>query len=432
MKTRLSHRWRITLAASVVAGLLFTVVLLGVYAAMARMSRRAAGDLLDAPMNEVITSLKSGDPLDEEVGAQEHVTVVVFSSDGRQRFRSGTSRVLPWHGSGEIHFGGRDLIYRSQPYGPETIVAVSDWTETRRSLAEMRTLFLLLILPLAASVGLAAFIAAGLMYRPLRQLTSEAQGMATSGNVGQLADPHDPDFSALVLELNMMLQRIAAEVERQDRLVTDVAHDLRTPLTVIRGRLETALMRGRPEDYVSAMETAVRETERLSIIAESILEGQAQRSTAEPIELSHYLSQALDRWKAIFDQRGARLIGSFVECRSTITPEEWASLLDNLLDNAFKYGGDSISVSLEDGLRIVLEISDNGGGIPEADRDRIFDRFVRLDSSRSAPGHGLGLYLCASMVRGRSGAIFVKSPKSPTTLRVELPGAEASARGDRA
>jgi signal transduction histidine kinase len=261
------------------------------------------------------------------------------------------------------------------------------------------------------------------MYRPLRQLTTDAKAMASLGEIGQLADPHDPDFSPLVHELNALLQRIAAEVERQERLVTDVAHDLRTPLTVIRGRLETTLMRARTEEYRPAMETAVRETERLSAMADAILRSQEEPVDAAAIELSTFVAEAIDRWTPIFEQRDARLAGTYVECWARVTSEEWTSLLDNLLDNAFKYGGDYCSVALTCGSEIRLEVCDNGGGVPEAERERVFERFVRLDSSRGADGHGLGLYLCATTVRARGGTIGLAPKQSGICILIELPKA---------
>lgn len=377
-------------------------------------------ELLDAPMSEVVGSLKAGEPLDEEVGSQERVTVVVFAPDGTERFRSGQSPIGTWTGSGDVRVDGKELMYRTAEVGPDRVVAAVDWTRSLSRLHSIGAIFAVLLLPLSVIVGFAAYTAAGLMYRPLRKLTGAAKALAAEGKIGQLDDPKDADFSPLAQEINALLTRIAGEVERQERLVSDVAYDLRTPLTVIRGRLETALMQGNAQEYPIAMRTAIREAERLSAMAESILRIGACPENSEEIELSSHLVGAVERWRQAFDQRGATIEVQTQPCNARISGDEWDSVLDNLFDNAFKYGGDRCSVSLSPGEEIALEMRDNGPGVPEAERDRVFERFVRVDPSRGSSGHGLGLYLCASIVRRCGGAIRILAEPG-MCVRVTLP-----------
>lgn len=422
MRIRPSHKLKIAAVATVASAVLFASVLTIAYLTMLSMERRASLELLEAPMHEVIGSLKSGEPLDEEVGAEDRVTVAVFSADGKLLFRSGTAPIGAWTGSGDLRFNGRDFIYRTSSVGSKSIVAAVDWTRPLARVRSMGTVFAMLLLPLALVVGLAAYVAADLMYRPLRKLTFAAKTLAAEGRIGQLQDPGDHDFSPLAQEINVLLQRISSEVERQERLVSDVAHDLRTPLTVIRGRLETALMQGNASDYPSAMRTAIREAERLSAMAESILRSGLRGDEFGAIELSSVLVESVDRWRPAFEKRGATLEISATRCHARITGEEWNSILDNLLDNEFKYGGDHCHVSLTAGENVVLEVRDNGPGVPDDERKRVFDRFVRLDTSRSSEGHGLGLYLCASFVRKRGGSIEILSEPG-MALRLTLPAA---------
>ena len=408
MKFNLSHRWQIALAAGGVAAVLFAIVLGGTYGLMVRMERHAARELLDAPLEEAVNALNVGDPLDQEIAGQEDVTIAVFGPDGRKIFQSGRAPVSSWHGRGELIANGRSLLYRSEPHSQDTVVAAIDWTEPKSRLGAVRTTFVMLLLPLSLVVGLAAYIAAGLMFKPLKALTHAAREMAIEGKAGHLEEPRDAEFSPLVRELNVLLSRISAEVERQERLVSDVAHDLSTPLTVIRGRLETALMRDNADEYRPAIKTVIRETERLSAMAEAILRSERMEPDVPPLELSAIATEAVERWSSAFARRGAKLTGSFDECRSKISEEEWTSVLDNLLDNAFKYGGDRCKVALICRSTAKLEVTDNGPGIDPSERRRVFERFTRLDSSRGSNGHGLGLYLCSKIFRARGGSIGIE------------------------
>lgn len=398
---------KIAAAAAAASALLFALVLIVTYLTMLSLERRASADLLQAPMNEVVGSLRSGEPLDEEVGAADRVTVVVFAASGTLSFRSGTAPVGKWGGSGEMSLSGRKYIYRTVSVGSRTVVAAVDWTQALARLERMRLVFAILLLPFALIVGLAAYVAAGLMYRPLRKLTFAAKAMATEGKIGQLDDPGDPDFTPLAQEINALLHRISSEVERQERLVSDVAHDLRTPLTVIRGRLETALMQANTVAYPAAMQTAIAEAERLSVLADSILTSGIQPEVCGAVELSEPLKAAILRWEQAFEQRGGNLEATAENCFARIGEDEWNSILDNLIDNAFKYGGSSCKVSLSVGKETVLTVRDDGPGIPAPDRMRVFERFVQLDPSRSSKGHGLGLFLCAAAVSRRGGTIAV-------------------------
>lgn len=420
MRIRASHRLTIAAAAAAVSAVLFASVLTVAHLTMVSMERRASLELIEAPIKEVTDALRSGEPLDEEAGIQDRVTIAVYLPDGKLRYHSGTAPIGFSMDSGEASLGGRDYIYSTSILGKDRVVAAVDWTQSLTRLKGIRTIFAVLLLPLALIVGFAAYVAAGLMNRPLRSLTFAAKELAADGKIGQLEDPDDADFSPLAREMNALLQRISSEVERQERLVSDVAHDLRTPLTVIRGRLETALMQGSAADYPTAMRTAIREAERLSAMAESILRSGVQGDECGEIELSGILTEATDRWRPAFVQRGASLDVDAASCFARISGEEWNSILDNLLDNAFKYGGLCCNVSLSEGDEIELVVRDNGPGVPENDRERVFDRFVRLDTSRGSNGHGLGLYLCASIVLRLGGTIQILA-EAGMVVRVTFP-----------
>jgi signal transduction histidine kinase len=183
-------------------------------------------------------------------------------------------------------------------------------------------------------------------------------------------------------------------------------------------------MQGNAEEYRPAIKTVIRETVRLSAMAEAILQSENVPTEVEAIDVSEITREAMDRWKLPFERKGAVLAESISECWGRITKEEWTSILDNLLDNAFKYGGDRCMVRLSCAASVVLEVTDNGKGIPVADRERVFERFTRLDSSRSSSGHGLGLYLCCKIMKARGGSIGIEQDTNGMRVVATLPKSE--------
>ncbi|MEA2554557.1 MAG: two-component system, OmpR family, sensor kinase [Fimbriimonadaceae bacterium] len=415
MKLRLSHRWSIALISAAAAAVLFSVLLFGAFKAMSQSEFDTATGFLTGPLKQTRAAVEKGlrgPDLESAIPLRGRVSIAVFGPNSQLLYKSGPSPVGPWQGVGRVRADGRYLVYKSAVVGPNLIVVDSDWTDASNRLAGVRLLFTILLLPLAAIVGLTAYLAAGLMYGPLKLLTGQAKEMASTTKIGRLRDPHDPDFSPLALELNTLLDRIESEMKRQEQLVADVAHDLRTPLTIIRGRLETALLRGDEREYRAAIEIAVREAERLTAMANAILRSDVTTEEAAPIELSRLASDVVDRWKPAFQAEGAQLTAGLAPCQATIQPSEWTSLLENLIDNALKYGGNACCVRLSVAKTVVLEVADNGPGVPDGEQKRIFERFVRLDRSRASEGYGLGLFLCAQVVSARGGAIRMESDSS--------------------
>ena len=223
-------------------------------------------------------------------------------------------------------------------------------------------------------------------------------------------------------EVEQLAESRASLLERQERFLHDVSHELRTPVTIARGHLEVAGHR------IPEVEVALDELGRIERIVEHLLLlARAERPDfllTEELELEPYLEDIFIRWSEVAPR--CWRLGSLAPVRVEADPERLRIALDALLENAVKYTeiGDTIEISsrLVGGKR-VIEVRDEGCGIPPDAIDRIFDRFARADDARSrgAGGAGLGLAIVDAIAKAHRGACRVQSDARGTILSLELP-----------
>ena len=217
------------------------------------------------------------------------------------------------------------------------------------------------------------------------------------------------EFDRLATSLNAMLDQIDGLMTGMRGVADNIAHDLRSPISRLRSRLEVSLMGETDADgYRRAMEDAIREADGIlatfnALLEIALAEAGAVRDRFSPIDLSALAADAGDLYGPVAEDKGQSLaIG--IEPGVTVPGNSHllAQAVANLLDNAIKYTPEGGRISLDvrrDGDGAVLEIRDTGPGIPEEARGRVLERFVRLDASRSAPGAGLGLSLVSAVAR---------------------------------
>lgn len=237
------------------------------------------------------------------------------------------------------------------------------------------------------------------------------------------------EFDQLAANLNRMLDQIERLMTAMREVTDDVAHDLRTPLSRLRTRLERALADAsagsRQREAIGA---AIDEADRLlatfnALLSIAELESGARRDPAEPLDLSEITRSAAELYEPVAEEKGFNLT---VETQPDVKIRGDRHLLSqaiaNLLDNALKYaGGGTIRIRVFDCEgRAVLEVADCGQGIPEADRDAVFDRFVRLEPSRSTPGNGLGLSLVRAIARRHGGSVALEDNQPGLRVRLEF------------
>jgi signal transduction histidine kinase len=286
---------------------------------------------------------------------------------------------------------------------------------------------------LAISVGLA--LAGGLMMtsRMVRRIEAinDTSREIVEGDLTRRipASGSGDDFDKLVGNLNGMLDRITGLMETVRQVSDNIAHDLRTPLTRLRSRLEIArAQQGRSEaEARAAVEQAIEEADGLLATFNALLriariEAEQRREGFAPVDLGSLLTDVAELYEPVAAERDQTIA---LELGSGASVEGDRDLLlqavANLVDNAIKYtpvGGHVVLGLQTAGELVDLYVTDTGPSIPADQRERVFDRFHRLEASRSTPGSGLGLSLVRAVAR-LHGATIRLSDDAPG-LRVTL------------
>ncbi len=274
-------------------------------------------------------------------------------------------------------------------------------------LIELRNTILALTLAaivLVLCVGLigGALVGRGVARR-LQSVTRTADTIMAGDLSQRIPEEHRLDeFDALAGKLNAMLERIEQLMKSAREVTENVAHDLRSPLTRLRGRAEMALLkRDDPARQKEALQQAIEETDGIvatlnAILSIAQIESGARREWSA-VDLATVCQDAAELYEAAAEDQGLTFktdIGVVPAVRGN--RQLLAQAVGNLLDNAIKYtprgGMVSLSLAQQQG-RVMVSVADTGPGIPEAMRDKVLQRFVRLDASRGTPGNGLGLSL---------------------------------------
>jgi two-component system phosphate regulon sensor histidine kinase PhoR len=248
--------------------------------------------------------------------------------------------------------------------------------------------------------------------------------------------------TGIVLVL-VFLRREANLSELQADFVSKVSHELRTPLTSIRLFVETlARARGDRETEDKCFGALERETERLTQLIERLLdwgrmEAGRKLFELEPTPVSAVFDKAVEAFAPVRDRHPELDFAVEIDPgvpQVNVDVPALADAIGNLLQNALKYGGSPPRIRLRGRVApkgVVLEVIDNGDGIPRGEHRRIFDKFYRIDDrlSREREGSGLGLAIVKHIIRAHRGRITLESQKGRgSTFRILLPAAPAAAR----
>jgi signal transduction histidine kinase len=260
-----------------------------------------------------------------------------------------------------------------------------------------------------------------------------------SGNLSEripLTKRND-EFDVLATSLNAMLDRIEALMQGLKEVTDNVAHDLKTPLTRLRNRAESALRESQPgEAQRAALETTIAESDKLIKTFNALLmiaraEAGAPSGALADVDLSTVAEDVAELYGPVAEEQGI-VLDTRIEPGITLRAnrELIGQALVNLIDNALKYyepqegktGRITIGMRAEKG-RVLIEVADNGPGIPAEDRARVVERFVRLEKSRTEPGSGLGLSLVAAVARLHRGDLRIEDNEPGVRAVIDLPAA---------
>lgn len=279
----------------------------------------------------------------------------------------------------------------------------------------------------ATTVGAATWIVVRRALRPVQRMRAAAAALP-EGERLPVPEPDD-ELRALAVGLNDLLARRDADTEWLRRFTGDAAHELRNPVGSIRAQAEVAVVHPDPDLAQETLQDIATEAQRLSELVEGLLSLARAESGAQPparqVELVAAVRLAVDR----ANMAGVRPRVQFVTTTSAIvvlaTPNEIATVVDNLIGNALRYARALVRVSLLPSAGAVrLLVDDDGPGIPPEHRAKVFDRFHRVqqDRARSTGGSGIGLALVAEAVRRRGGSVrALESPEAGTRIEARWP-----------
>jgi signal transduction histidine kinase len=316
--------------------------------------------------------------------------------------------------------------------GASVIVAVpiADVVATH---AALRTALLTGLPLLLVVLAAAAWWVIGRTLHSVEALRAGAERIRTSGGEQDRLPlpPSTDEIHALAETLNAMLDRLAVERRRQRMFVADAAHELRTPLTTLRTEIEVAGLVGSvPPEVVSNL---LVELERLTKLVEDLLllarsEGDPGGRRAEEVLLADLLADVA----VVYAARSVRVEADPVvppDLAVRADPAELRRVLTNLVDNGVRHARSEVRLAARsEDAEAVLTVTDDGSGIPVADRERVFERFTRLDDSRErdAGGSGLGLAIVRDLVTRAGGRVSFGTDPELSQAEVRLPAVVAS------
>jgi two-component system, OmpR family, sensor kinase len=284
------------------------------------------------------------------------------------------------------------------------------------------------ILALALGLGV-AWLLAGSLARPLRGLARTAHRVAGGDLDARARVEGSSEQREVATSFNHMTARLARALRAQREFVANASHQLRTPLTGLRLRLEAAGLKSRDPEVERELLAAERETERLARLLTELLTLARERERPEPERLSvaEVVEAAVERWEGPAESSGHRLSargdGAPVVAA---TDADLAVILDNLVENALNYSPRGTAVAIEWGAgggSAWVAVLDEGPGIEPVERERVFERFYRGTASRGgAAGTGLGLSVVESLARRWDGSVALEErPEGGTRAELRLP-----------
>jgi len=270
--------------------------------------------------------------------------------------------------------------------------------------------------------------------RPLRLVSATARRILETGDLAARvpASPGSGELDVLVGQLNTLLDRNATHVGVLRDTLDNLAHDLRTPLTRLRGTAELAMQDNNdPAEARGALADCVNESDRLLHLLETLLdisaaEGGALKLNRTRFDLRTLVERAADLYLEVAEEAGISVtldLPAVVEISADAI--RLGQAINNLVDNALKYtprGGRVTLTTARDGTGTNFTVTDTGPGVPEKERAAIFRRLYRSDSSRSQRGFGLGLSLAKAIAEAHGGTITVDdAPAGGARFKLSLP-----------
>jgi signal transduction histidine kinase len=297
---------------------------------------------------------------------------------------------------------------------------------TEEQMAGFRKAFMV-AMALILSLGLAGgWLLAKRFWNQIEDFNQMAMKIFNSGNLRErMPVKGNDEFSVLAHNMNAILDKMEKLFQGVRQVSDNIAHDLRSPLARLRVDVEVTLQESNPQNYRMTLDRVLTELQNMQDIFQSLLSlGQAEAGSMKirkkPINLSQLLEDIVELYGPLAEDKG-QTFEAHIPPDLMIEGDRQllAQALSNLLDNAVKYvpEGGIITLSAEiKNDKAEVHIDDSGPGIPHEMRKKVFDRFVRVDPSRTLPGTGLGLSLVKAFIELHQGSITLSESKLGGTL----------------
>jgi signal transduction histidine kinase len=380
------------------------------------------------------------DPIPANAGMQVQV---VDARDRVQSVSAGADRLVPMLYPDELHglSDGKGMVIPGDRIGlagtarvvvvsaglpskPVRVLVARSTADVAQGVRLLRSTLLVAFPLLVVMLAAVSWRVVGAALRPVEALRTGAEEITGGARPGRLPVPDSRDeIYRLAVTLNGMLHRLDAARARQRAFVADAAHELRSPLTNMRTELEVAQRLTDSTDWPALADDLLTDVHRLSRLVDDLLllaraDDAATRAAAaptEPVELGQLLAEVAARYPAVAFHRPA------VPLPTRGDRDALGRMVANVLDNATRHAESKVELTVAaDGAYQKISVVDDGPGIPAADRERVFQRFTRLDDGRARDGggSGLGLAIVRELVRRHGGTVTL-SDAGPG-LRVDL------------
>lgn len=459
---RIAQLWRTTTvrltAMFILIFVLFSVLLLGLISYQSSIEiQRQQGNQIDREVT-LLQRLDRGQGFRAVILAVDRLARqpgpgIYYLSDPTGRMIVGNVDTLPLNVLQDTGTYSFDYA-RAQPFGDDETPA--EGTAVVRSVVLDSGLLLVVGRDVVERRGFTAIIMRGFLFgvagilifsviaggltavRVLRRIDSitSTSNKIMSGNLSEriAVTRRNDEFDGLATGLNQMLDRIEQLLQGLKEVTDNVAHDLKTPLTRLRNKAEAALREGTgPEAQRRALETTIAESDRLirtfnALLLIARVEAGAPSGAFTDVDVSAVAEDVAELYSPVAEEAGIGLDTAVVAgVRLRANRELIGQALVNLVENALKYfekgerdGRITLGVR-RDGERVLIEVADNGPGIPAGERQRVVERFVRLEKSRTEPGSGLGLSLVAAVARLHKGEFRIEDNAPGVRAVIDLP-----------
>ena len=427
-------RVRLTLIATVLLAVALALAAAIMLFVLHESLLNAADGATSARAGQIAQALQSEFPADIDVGlltpSNDVDAIQIISPDGTVVAGTPNARRGPLSGTAapgarrtvdDARMRSGDDEYRvsvlgvTTPRGPLTVIVGAAEGPIDGVVLTVAVLFCVVFPIILLMLGAAVHYVVGRTLRPVEQIRSQVASMSSSDLSRRVSEPDTGDeIATLASTMNAMLDRLQSARERQLHFVGDASHELRSPLMTIVGMLDLARTSGRPLDIDTIDTVVLPEAHRLQTMVDDLLLLARADENGVPLNVEDVdLDDIVDDEARRLERLGRVRVRAHVEAiRVRGDRDKLTRAVRNLADNAERHARGCVEITMStdpDAGTGSVTVSDDGPGIPEPDRQRVFHRFVRLDTDRerSRGGSGLGLAIVAEIVNAHGGDIRV-------------------------